>query len=359
VLGGTHDVLDRLGFWSAMVDHGAAVTAGLSVWSRSGWIVARPGNGAPPAISLRRAKLDPLLREIASSTPGVDLMLGHRVVDLVLDATGTITGVVADTDGGGRATLRARLIVGADGHHSTVARLAHVAEQQAPNRRFLFWTYYEGATMRGPGDGQVWALDPDGAACLRVDEGQTLVGVFPTKDRLPEFTADRLAAFDRFVERLPDGPAVTGARRVSNLVGTTDYPCIRRDPTPRKGLALIGDAATASDPVPAVGCGWAFRSAAWLTDATTEALRDGGDLSRALRSYRRAHRFIERYDDLGRREALAKPANALQRAVRAAAVSDPDIARRVALFGMRAAKPSILLNPAVAARALARAWTLT
>jgi 2-polyprenyl-6-methoxyphenol hydroxylase-like FAD-dependent oxidoreductase len=208
--------------------------------------------------------------------------------------------------------------------------------------------------MRGPGDGQVWALDPDYAVCIRVDEGLTQVGVFPTKDRLREFTTDRVGAFNRFVERLPDGPAVTGARRVSNLVGTTDYPCIRRDPTPRRGLALIGDAATASDPVPAVGCGWAFRSATWLADATAEALRGGGDLRRALRTYRRAHRFIEQYDDLGRREALGRPANALQRAVRAAAVSDPEIARRVAMFGMRAAKPSVLLNPAVAVRALAR-----
>jgi 2-polyprenyl-6-methoxyphenol hydroxylase-like FAD-dependent oxidoreductase len=293
-----------------------------------------------------------LLREIASGTPGVDLLLGHRVVDLVEDPSGAVVGVVAGTDGADQTILRARLVVGADGHRSTVARLARVAEDRAPNERFLFWTYYEGATMNGPGDGQVWQLDPDIAVCIRVDDELTQVGVFPAKDRLPEFTADRLAAFDRFVERLPDRPSLAGARRVSNLVGTTDYPCVRRDPTPRPGLALIGDAATASDPVPAVGCGWAFRSASWLVDATAETLADGGNLSRALRSYRRAHRFIEKYDDLGRREALAAPPNAVQRAVRAAAVSDPDTARRLAMFAMRAAHPSVLLNPKVAVRAL-------
>ncbi len=348
ILGGTHDVLQRLGFWQQMLDHGAAVTAGLGIWTESGWIVPRQLHDVPPAISLRRSKLDPLLRDIAAHTPGVDLLMGHKVVDLVQN--GSVTGVVTDAG----TTLRARLVVGADGHHSTVARLAGVPEDVAPNERFLFWAYYEGAETKGPGDGQVWQFDPDIAVCVRADDGLTLVGVFPAKERLAEFRDDRLAAFDRFVAQLPDGPSLAGARRVSNLVGTTDYPCVRRDPTPRPGLALIGDAATASDPVPAVGCGWAFRSAVWLADATAGPLRDGGNLRGALRRYRRAHRFIDKYDDLGRQDALANPPNALQRAIRTAAVTDPWIARRLAAFGMRAEAPSVLLNPGVVARALLR-----
>ncbi|WP_432948656.1 FAD-dependent oxidoreductase [Kribbella sp. CA-253562] len=351
ILGGTHDTLQRLDFWQPMLARGAAVARGLGVWTEAGWIVPRPDQGVPPAISLRRSKLDPLLREIAANTPGVDLLLGHRVVDLVEDSAGTIDGVVAVTPGGERLILRARLIVGADGHRSTVAGLAGVAEDRAPNQRFLFWAYYEGAPMNGPGDGQVWMLDPDIAVCIRVDDGLTQVGVFPGKARLREFTEDREGAFGRFVEQLPDGPTLTGARRVSNFVGTTDYPCVRRDPTPRPRLALIGDAATASDPVPAVGCGWAFRSAAWLADATAGTLAAGGDLRHALRTYRRAHRFIDKWDDLGRADALAAPPNAIQRAIRRAAVHDAAIARRLAMFSMRAAAPSVLVNPAVAVRA--------
>ncbi|MFJ3921485.1 FAD-dependent oxidoreductase [Streptomyces sp. NPDC090022] len=353
VLGGTHGVLQRLGFWQPMVARDAAVTTGLGMWTEHGWIVPRHDGTVPPAISLRRSKLDPLLREIAGATPGVELMLGHRVVDLVRDQAGGIRGVVTEHGGTGSTELRARLVVGADGHHSTVARLAEVPENRAPNERFLFWTYYEGASMNGPGDGQVWPLGRDVAVCIRVDNGLTQVGVFPAKDRLPEFTAERDAAYDRFVARLPDGPSLAGARRVSHLIGTTDYPCIRRDPVPRPGLALIGDAATASDPVPAVGCGWAFRSAVWLADATAGPLAQGRDLRQSLRGYRRARRFIDAYDALGRREALAGPPNPLQRAIRTAAVSDPDISRRLALFAMRAESPSVLLNPKVVIRAFA------
>jgi 2-polyprenyl-6-methoxyphenol hydroxylase-like FAD-dependent oxidoreductase len=348
VLGGTHDVLQRLGFWELMRSHGAVVTNGLAVWTERGWILPPPG--IPPAISLRRSKLDPLLRTVAAGVPGVDLRLGHRVVELVESPGGAITGVVT-ADG---LTLRAKLIVGADGHRSEVARLAQVPEDSAPNNRFLFWTYYEGAESRGPGDGQIWRRDGDVAVCIRVDDGLTQVGVFPRKDRLAEFAADRLGAFDRFVAQLPGGPDLTDARRVANLVGTTDYPCLRRDPVPRPGFALIGDAATASDPVPAVGCGWAFRSAAWLADATKKALADNGNLSRALRSYRRAHRFIDKHDTLIRREALGERPGLLPRLVGAAAVTDPYIARRLMLLSMRAGKPSVLLNPKVVLRAAVR-----
>src|SRR5688572_10101820 len=87
VLGGAHDGLHRLGFWGPMRERGAAVTSGLAVWSEDGWIVPSPGNGVPPAISLRRSKLDPLLRGIAAGTPGVELMLGHRVAGLTADAS--------------------------------------------------------------------------------------------------------------------------------------------------------------------------------------------------------------------------------------------------------------------------------
>ena len=36
VLGGTHDVLERLGLWEAMLDRGAAVSTGIGVWTESG-----------------------------------------------------------------------------------------------------------------------------------------------------------------------------------------------------------------------------------------------------------------------------------------------------------------------------------
>jgi flavin-dependent dehydrogenase len=182
--------------------------------------------------------------------------------------------------------------------------------------------------------------------------GLTLVGAFPSKAWLADFADDRVLAVERFVTALPDAPDLTRAERVSKATGTNDYPFVRRDPTPRPGLALIGDAAMASDPVPAVGCGWAFRTAEWLADATVPALVAGADLDQAMRSYRRARRLAERYDALARRDARGLPPNRIQRLILDAAPHDPEIARRFALFGNRAAPASVLLNPGTVVRAI-------
>ena len=351
ILGGTKPTLERLGLWSRMVDAGAATSAGLGVWNGTRWIAPGPDATVPAAISLRRSKLDPLLRAVAAETPGVDLLMAHTVTG-VLQEGPAITGLIASTPSGQHRELRGRLVIGADGHRSTVANLAGIKPNVAPNNRFLFWAYYRGVHMRGPGEGQLWMLDPDVAVCDRTDDGLVQIGVFPSKARLTEFCEDRLGAFERFVQALPDGPDLTGAVRVSKVLGTTDYPCVRRPPVPRPGLALIGDAATASDPVPAVGCGWAFRSAEWLADATAPALLGEGDLQAALRRYRRAHRVIERYDTLARADARALPPNRVQRLIRTAAATDAEVARRLRLFSMRAGPPTVLLNPKVILRSL-------
>ena len=62
------------------------------------------------------------------------------------------------------------------------------------------------------------------------------------------------------------------------------------------GLALVGDAAMAIDPLWGVGCGWALQSAEWLADGVSAALgeprasADARALARGLKRYERTHR---------------------------------------------------------------------
>ena len=178
----------------------------------------------------------------------------------------------------------------------------------------------------------------------------TLLGAFPAKGRLGDFDDHRLDAIEQFFSQLPDAPDLTDAARASKAIGTSDYPMVRRHPTPRPGLALIGDAATSSDPVPAVGCGWAFRSAEFLADSVIPAFDGRTSMRAALRAYRRKHRFIDGHDRLLRTDARGHGPNPVQRAIRRAALHDDDIATRLGRFGMRADAASALVNPRTALR---------
>ncbi|MGW0803417.1 NAD(P)/FAD-dependent oxidoreductase [Nonomuraea sp. NPDC002799] len=343
VLAGTQPMLRRTGLWEAMVEAGAA-TGHISRWTTAGWFVPEPG--LPEAISLRREKLDPLLRTLAAGTPGVDLLLGRTVTGL-LESGRRVTGVRA-----GDEEIHARLVVAADGHRSPVARLAGVADDVAPNERFGWWAYYRGVVPNGPGGNQIWSLDPDVGILIRTDDDLHMLVAFPAKARLGDFQADRPATLERFIAALPDAPDLSSAERVSKVIGTNDYPCVRRDPVPRPGLVLVGDAAITGDPTPAVGCGWAFRAAEWLVESTAAALRDGSDPAAGLAGYRRALRFIEAHDRIGRQDARARPANPVQRLITKAALRDPELGRRVYLFSMRATPVKALLNPGTVFRAL-------
>src|SRR4029453_10872147 len=75
----------------------------------------------------------------------------------------------------------------------------------------------------------------------------------------------------------------------SKLIGRLEMPNKMRGAA-RGGLAFVGDAALATDPLFGVGCGWAFQSAEWLVEETHSALLDHASLDLALERYRRAFR---------------------------------------------------------------------
>ena len=351
IQGGTEQMLRRTGFWDAMVDAGGAVQR-MSVWGDGNWSTPPDEAPVPSAISLRRERLDPLLRSMAAGTPGVTMLLGEAVTGLV-ERDGRVVGVrTAERE------VRARLVVGADGYRSGIAALAGARPRHSPNERFGYWAYYRGVKPRGPvrpGHAQIWRLEPDVGILVRTDDELTLLAAFPAKTQLPEFRPDPGAALERFLSKLPDAPDLSAAQRESKVVGTTDYPCVRHDPTPRSGLVLVGDAATTSDPTPAPGCGWAFRSADWLVEASAADLAAGNDLRPAMRRYRRSLRFIEDHDRMMRSEALAQPPSRLARMVTRAASVDPVIGVRLYRFANRDIATSELLNPAT----LVRAFRLT
>ena len=283
--------MERLGIVAELEAHGAQ-RCGLDTWSRYGWLrdpdEDKPADARRP-LSIRRKVLDPVLRRRAAAEPNVTYLGGETVTELVWRGD-RVTGVVArDRDRADR-TLRARLVVAADGRDGPMGRMARVPARVSPNERFAYMGYYEGLPVAGPERSKIWFLDPDMGYVFRNDDGLSIVAAFVGKEQLPQWRRDPKAAFTRHVESLPDEPPqVSEATLVDDkLLGKLDMPN-RRRPAAARGMAFVGDAATSADPLFGIGCGWAFQSAEWLVEETARALLEDESLDRPLTRYARRH----------------------------------------------------------------------
>jgi len=295
---GVH-TLERLALLEPMLAAGALRSRGRlhTPW---GWILPPVESSVPSSVNLRREHLDPMIRKLAGETPGVELILGVTV-DGLERGGGTVCGVRAHRPGGETLALRARLVVGADGRDSRVAKLSGVRARTVRHGRFAYGGYFEGPPPEGAPDASLWVLDPDMAAAFPTDGGLTFYVAMPTKDRLAEFRGDPLEALTEFVAAIPDAPPILASRLVGQVTGKIDMTNVIHAPT-APGLALVGDAAAALDPLWGVGCGFALQSSEWLADSVAPALADRGRargtlgssserLERGLRRYRRRYAF--------------------------------------------------------------------
>lgn len=309
-----------------------------------GWIDPAPDR-AGYAVNLRRELLDPLVREAAAATPGVELLLG-RAAQRLLREEGAVRGVAVRDRDGEEIELRARLVVGADGRDSRVAELAEVPCKTLPHGRFAYGTYFEDATPPSH-DGAIWMMDPQWGAMFPTDGGLTFYAAMPTMERLPEFKADPEGSLVSFLADLPDAPPIRSARRVSPMTGKIEMPNrVRRPVAP--GLALVGDAALATDPLFGVGCGWALQSAEWLADSVAPALSGAEPLERGLQRYRRRHRReLRGHAALIHGYATGRPMDRGERMLFAAAARDEKVALAFDAFGTRRIKPSQMFVTAI------------
>jgi 2-polyprenyl-6-methoxyphenol hydroxylase-like FAD-dependent oxidoreductase len=227
-------------------------------------------------------------------------------------------------------------VVAADGRDSQLARMAAVPARVRSHRRFVYFTYFEEVPLADPERGMIWFSDPDVAYIQPNEEGITMVAVMLSKRRLDEFRGDPEPAVRAHFRGLEDAPALDGARRVAKWFGKVEMPSTTRRAAAR-GMAFVGDAAQASDPLFGVGCGWAFQSADWLAEEVGPALRGSDqELDRALRAYRRRHRrelgahhwLISDYSS-GRRFSP------VEKLIYSTAVRDPELAGRVDDFATR------------------------
>jgi menaquinone-9 beta-reductase len=347
--------LERLGL-AERIEAAGGIRNHLELWSEFGWIrpVLSDSYRYPRyGYDIRREKLDPMIREMATETPGVDLLMGQTAVSL-LGSGGRPTGVRVSDRQRDEQEISARVVVAADGRDSDVAKMAGAEPRELPHGRSGYFAYFRNLPLATGKSTQMWLLNPDFIYAFPQDDDITLLAVFPTTDRISWFKHDLEANFERYFHGLPNGPDVAQGERISKFLGRLHMPnTIRKAGQP--GLAFVGDAAMAADPVWGVGCGWALQSGEWLAQELGPALAGSAadaQLDEALDRYRKRHRrellghFLLTSDySTGRRF------NGIERLLFSAAARDPVSAEMFHGFGSRSFRPN---DPAFA-RMVARA----
>ena len=239
-------------------------------------------------MSVRREPLDHLLADRACCSRSVDLLQRTRADALLWDAD-RVCGARLTTPAGERS-VRARVVVGADGRHSFVARAARAPEEDRQRGcRALYYSYlrdFPAANGECVDGAEFSLLDDEMGYVFPSDAGFTCLAL---SVNLAAFSSMRKDLTTRFIERLSRHKAIgrrlAAAGGLGKVLGSGPEPSYVRTPA-GPGWALVGDAGMHQDPWTGVGMDNASRHATFLADALGGWL--GGDSSEtdAMSSYR-------------------------------------------------------------------------
>ncbi|MGC4852866.1 FAD-dependent oxidoreductase [Micromonospora sp. DT4] len=239
-----------------------------------------------PGLCPPRDVLDQVLLDRAVAA-GAKSATGTAVVGLRRGADGTVSGVTVQRADGSVRDVSARLVVGADGRNSSVARWVGARQYlTARSERALLWRYFTGVRI------------PPALLWHRI--GVHIVSILPTgpedfvviaqpPERLQGELAGRdVAGFLRHVESVSPEVAdlAAAAEPVGNLNRVVRYPCFFRQPF-GPGWALVGDAGHAKDATLGHGINDALRNARGLAAVLTAHWEQPAALSSGLARWAR------------------------------------------------------------------------
>jgi menaquinone-9 beta-reductase len=236
-----------------------------------------------PALACARAELDTVL--LAAAAAAGATIEQARVEDVLVE-DGRCAGVRVRTPAGDLEDRPARLVVGADGIGSVVARKLGLTVPIARGARYAIGGHYagfgafDGCIEMYVGGGAYFALNP-----LR--EGRTNVMVVVPRERLARWSADVDAGVGGAAAALAgDARSFGGASRIGDRVsiGPLSH-AVRRPWVP--GALLVGDAAGFLDPFTGQGVFLALTGAERAAAAILAALRVGSAEAAACAEYGR------------------------------------------------------------------------
>jgi flavin-dependent dehydrogenase len=300
-----HRVLlcDRGSFPSDTLSNGAFNAPGPLYLKRWGLLPRLVATGVPPITvgvrhacdgdqrtEYRRPMYAPMRRVLddllvtAAVEAGAELRERFRVSSVVVE-DGQVVGI-RGTTGTQDVVERARIVVGADGRYSTIAREVGARDHdQVPMQGGGVYAYFEQVPVEGF---EFWMGVGGWAMMAPSHEGLTHVATYvfsPAGSRAISPAGPPQQRFDRVLDVYPDlrDRVAAGARR-SPLVAHNDAPAFFRQAY-GPGWALVGDAGFHQGPWNGYGMSHAFRDADRLAMAIDEWLSGARTFEDSLGGY--------------------------------------------------------------------------
>ncbi|MBX7431837.1 NAD(P)/FAD-dependent oxidoreductase [Mycobacterium sp. Y57] len=281
--------LDRLGARERVAALGAPLHTRAGLGSPDVEVIGPSSRveGFAAGACVRRPGLDLALVETARAA-GAEVREHVRVTGLMREASGRVCGVRIRHRDGTVDAITAKLVVGADGRRSTVAKLVGARDHHRwDNQRIMAFAYYDDPRGELRDLAMQWRDDDDLVTVFPCDGGQSVVLLMPPRYRTDEFRADATAAFDATVQRIaPFAERLAGCTRVTDIRMSYSHPSYFRH-SQGPGWALAGDAGHFKDPVTAQGIRDALRFGRLLGEAAAAVLDDPARLDSALAAWER------------------------------------------------------------------------
>jgi flavin-dependent dehydrogenase len=240
----------------------------------------RPSDGIATAYAPRRTVLDKILVD-AAARAGAEVRERFTLEEVVIE-DGAVVGIRGHGDDGQSVVERARVVIGADGRNSNVAK-AVGAEQynEKPELMWAYYTYWSGL----PIDSFSTTARPDrGWAAFPTNDGLTLVVVGWPNAEATAYKSDVEANYLKTLELAPEfAERVRGAKREERFAGGAVPNYFRKPYGP--GWALVGDAGYTKDPITAQGISDAFRDAELCTTALDASFTGERGYAEAMADY--------------------------------------------------------------------------
>jgi flavin-dependent dehydrogenase len=303
----------------------------ITKWTFDVGPFALSGNPTPAGdidfdVCPRRTVLDKMLVDAAAEA-GVEVREEFPITGLLQDEHG-VHGIVGQTASGRTQTERARIVIGADGRNSFVARSVNAPEYHArPSLTAGFYSYWSGVDLDGV---EIYPRHGNAVVAEKTNDGLVYIAAGWPHGEFEHVRANVDASMRAAIETCAPSLAdrMADAVRVAPFKGTADFRFFFRRPFGR-GWALVGDAAYHRDAVTGQGISDAFRGADLLATAIDAGFRECADLQTALAGYQaeRDEALMPMYEFTYDLAKLAPPTQEQQQLFGALRGNQPQIER--------------------------------